>query len=224
MIPRGTYQKFTITLPSSNKKVEFRPFLVKEEKQLLIALEENTEKAIFEAIENIVYACTFEKISISTIPQIDAEFLFLNIRNRSMGEGLTIIAKCGCGFKNEIDLDMTKVSFVNLDSQVDIIKLSDSQVKLAPPSFSDKSYMKDEIELMARCMQYIKIGDETYDCKEEGLEETVKWLNDLSNPDLAKIDQFFKNLPKLVLDAEYTCLKCGESNKIHLEGLDNFFV
>lgn len=224
-IPRSTQPKFTVTLPATKKEVKYRPFLVKEEKLLLVALEEQNDRVLYDAIQNLVLACTFDTIDINTIPQVDAEFLFLNIRNKSMTTGFTVTAKCGCGCHNEVDLDMSKVSFENLDEKSDgVIVLDDeTKIKLDPPTIPDTVASLNGVDLIAKCIRYIEINGEIFDCGEEGEAEVVSWLNDLPKPQLETIDLFFEKLPKMIFDSQYMCMKCGETNKIHLEGLESFF-
>lgn len=119
---------------------------------------------------------------------------------------------------------MSKVEFQNLQDNDGVIQINDTtKVKLLPPSIPDTISSRGGVELIAKCLAFIEIDGEIYDIKSEGTQETISWLEDLPKPQLDLIDSFFEKLPKMVFDADYNCFKCGASNHIHLEGLDNFF-
>lgn len=227
MIPKLSYQKFKTTLPVTKKSVEYRPFIVKEEKSLLIAMESKDNNQIIDAMQQMILACTFNTIDITKIPQADAEWLFLAVRNKSMGEASEVIATCSCGFKNEIDLDMSKVTVSTQQVSSNIIQLDDPNDKVMvsfnPPSVTNVISIYDPVELIATCIDCVQFNDDLYKFNEMTREQRIEWVDDLSKPNLAKLDKFFETLPKVIFDADYTCIKCGKQNHIHLEGLDSFF-
>ena len=230
-LPKMDVPKYEAVLPGLNQKIQYRPFIVKEEKALLIAMQENdTEHMVF-TIKNLIDACTFGKLKVDDLSQIDVEYLFLMIRNKSLGEGADVVSECtSCGESNTMTLDLSKVKVEYPTVKIDpMVQLADNMwVNLSFPTMAsnyelkgDNEY-KDVMSVLAKCVVSIIHGDTLYDCKEKTVAELVDWLENLTKAQFKKIDDFFGSMPKLVFIDSYVCGKCSAKNDIKIEGIENF--
>ena len=230
MIKRLEYPKYNIVLPDSKAKVKFRPFNVREEKIMLLALESGDDSEVFSAICDLVEVCAFNLVNFRKLSAVDAEYLFVQVRNKSLGEGLDVNAKCtSCGASNIIDINLDRVEIersVAIDKK---IKLTDNcTVVMKYPSvevmFNAESGPDTANIATAKCIEYIEIDGELTDCVDETIDEIVAWLEDLNKPELAKMEEFLDSVPKLVYNDSFNCIKCKAHNTIKLEGLASFFA
>ena len=228
MITQLTLPKFKIDLPMSKRKVEIRPFTVKEENILLLASEEGTIEAITNSMEQIFSNCTFDKESIDSMSKIDAEYLYVQIRNRSMGEGVTIKGICKeCKHKTPIILEYDKVQVANKDYKSEPVKLTDNVwVTLKLPSLKDSFVIAekaDSVVALAYAIDTIIEDDEAKNASDYSIEERVEFIESMTASQIELFKPFFDNMPVLYLNVDYTC-KCGVENHIHIEGVENFFA
>ena len=234
MLPKNDLPMYELTLPIANKKIKYRPFVVKEEKNLLIAMQDSNPDTAIGMIQNVVAACTFDKVNdFDKFSQIDMEYLFINIRNKSMGEGVEITATCTkCDKKTAMTIDLSEVKVVKTTEKINPdVKISeDTWIRFHYPSLkttyalSDSSTDDDILKVVASCMDNVVKGKEAFDTKDSTIEEIVAWLGELTKPQFAKINEYFDNAPKLIYENDYDCIHCGEKNHIHMEGLETFFV
>lgn len=230
-IPSLTLPKYTTTLPIANIKVTYRPFMVREEKMLLLAIQEEDASNTISTIYDISTACTFGAVNVHELNQIDLEYLFLQIRNKSMGEGVDAESTCiECGFKNSLSLDFAKAKPVGEFLKDTRIQLSDTAwVKLRYPtmelalSVKDSNDFDQAITMVSGCVESIIIGEEVYSAKNNSIKDISDFLEDLSQEAFEKLNNFFDSMPKLVFEETYSCSKCGKQNRIYLEGLESFF-
>ena len=225
-LPLINTPKYEVTLPVSKKTVEYRPFLVKEEKVMLQALQDNNDRTTFNAIKDLVHVCTFEKIDISKIAQADAEYLFMMIRNKSMGEGVEVIGQCTkCGAKTEIELDLSQIVVEGGEENLDgKIKLSeDCTIVMHHPSI-ELFFSENAAEnLVAKSIDFIQIKDKLYEAKDLKLEEIQAFIDNLTKPQELMIEDFLASAPVLTYRQEFGCISCGEKNHIELRGIGDFF-
>lgn len=219
--------KYTKTLPISKVKVEFRPFTVKEEKLLLLSQEEgNGTEAIVDSISQIITNCTFGKQSIDTLNKIDAEYLFVQLRNKSMGEGVDIHAICKeCKEKTPMTMNLDKVKVVNIPKKIEPIKLLENVwVTMKYPTIRESMSLAEEdgSRAIAMALDTIIDGENEKKASDYTMDERIEFVESLTNIQLSELKTFFDNFPALVLDIEYTC-KCSHVNNIHIEGIENFF-
>lgn len=218
--------KYELILPISKVKVEYRPFTVKEEKILLLAQEENTLDAILTAIGQIINNCTFGKQSMETLNKVDAEYLFIQLRNKSMGEGVEIRAICKeCKHKTPMTLDLSKIVVTNADRKIEPIKITDDVwVTLRYPTIKEsiKLIDQDGVAAIALALDQIIEGETSKNASDYSMEERIEFVESLTTMQMAEFSKFFDNFPELALDIKYTC-KCGVENSIHLEGIEHFF-
>lgn len=229
MLPTINVPTYDVTLPASGIKVTYRPFLVKERSVLLMALQSEDSNTIINAIKNLASTCTFGKIDADKVPLVDVEFLFLNIRNKSTGEGLDLVHTCECGTGNEVSvmMDQLRVEGGTKDKSIQIA--DQAWITMNYPTINDVSTLsleptEDEVlSIISSCIESIVAGEQVYkavDCTKEELREFI--LN-LTQEQLNKIEDFFDDIPKITVKFSYTCRHCQKVNDKVIQGLENFF-
>lgn len=238
-LPKIDMPTYEITLPISNKKIKFRPFTVKEQRNLLMAMEsdetESIQQSVFDILNN---CCLTENINIDKLPIIDTEYFFINLRSKSVGEVIDAKYRCnnvvdGIECKNimEAKIDLTQIKVEKNDNIKNEISLNDKiVVKLKYPEFSFvKSALKyDDVNVLtfniiAQSIEHIFDGEQYYYSNEVEQEELVEFVESLNQEQFSKIEDFFNNLPKMRQTIEMTCGKCQFKHNIVVEGLENFF-
>ena len=222
--------KYETVVPSTKKKIEFRPFLVKEEKILLLAQEADDEVQIVNAVKEIIDVCTFNKLVIPELAVYDLEFLFLQIRSKSVGEDVEFNIQCKeCETQNEqrIDLSTVKVVYPK-EKQITKLELSDTiGITLRSPSVDDILGIKnsnDVVEIMALCIETVYDADKVFDRKDLTKKELAEFVESFSHDHMQKIDGFMSNQPTLKHTLKFKCTKCGADNEQNFEGLQDFFA
>ena len=231
-LPKINNVLYDLELPSSGEVVEYRPFLVKEEKILLMALEGKDEKEMVKAIKQIITQCVAtEKFNINKLAMVDLEYLFLNIRGKAVGDVSTISFEHGCGEVISVDVDLSKVEIVNNKNISDLVNLTDDiMIRLKPPSLdnvigaANKNQIDVVMEVVRECLVEIIQGKDVFSAQDHTKEELDEFLNSLNSGQFQKIQTYYESLPKMKQDIEYTCPKCGETKKETLEGLASFFA
>jgi len=219
---------YELILPSTNKKVKYRPFLVKEYKILLTTVEADVNE-ITRIVTELVDNCTFNKLDISKLAHFDVEYLFLNIRAKSISETADIIINCECGEKIDYTLDITNLKVVKNEKSSNKIMLTDDVgVVLRYPKFDEMitiyQNFKSEsvVELLCSCIKSVYTDEQLYD--DYTKEELIEFVNSFSKNQFSMLEQFFVTMPKVVQHIEQDCPACGAHNELNLEGLQNFFV
>jgi hypothetical protein len=238
-LPKIDTPIYELDLPLSKKHVRFRPFLVKEQKNLLMAMESGDSKSIEQNVKQVLNNCTVtENIDIEKLPVLDVEFYFLNLRARSVGEIVENKYRCdnqvdgsACGNIMETSLNLLDIKIEGVKENNDVIQLTDTiSIKLKYPEFSvinKLSKLSDvsdiAFEMIAQSVEYIFDGEQFYYAKETTTEELVEFIEGLNQQQFAKIEDFFANLPKLEKKIEMKCSRCGFEHKLDVEGLESFF-
>jgi hypothetical protein len=237
---------YELDLPLSKKKVKFRPFLVKEEKILLMAMESETDESTLLAIKQIIgNCCLSDDIDIETLPITDLEYFFLNLRARSIGETVDLQYKCNNKLKDENGEEKDCGNIVKLEVNVLDIKPEVSEnhstkialtstmgVVMKYPSFKiveDISKVEGgEIEklmaILLNCIESVYTEDSIFYAKDISKEELGEFVENLTRDQFAKVQQFFDTMPKIKKELDFTCKKCGYHENISIEGLQSFFV
>ena len=231
-LPKINNVLYDLELPSSGEVVEYRPFLVKEEKILLMALEGKDEKEMVKAIKQIITQCVAtEKFNINKLAMVDLEYLFLNIRGKAVGDVSTISLEHKCGEVISLDIDLSKVEIVNNKNISDLVNLTeDIMIRLKPPSLdnvigvANKNQIDVVMEIVRECLVEIIQGKDVFSAQDHTKEELDEFLNSLNSGQFQKIQTYYESLPKMKQDIEYTCPKCGNTEKETLEGLASFFA
>jgi hypothetical protein len=235
ILETATYE---LTLPSKDVKVKYRPFLVREEKILLQALESGSNKEMTEALKQIVHTCTFGIVDINTLPIFDVEYLFLQIRAKSVGEITKLKLLCPDDKKTyaEVDVDLSKVE-VHVDEDhtnnivIDEKKkigmiMSYPTVNTVDPENLGKTGLKTKhmFEMLANTVHQVYEGDKIHAAGDYTKDELDKFLESLDNKAFKKINDFFDTMPKLKQDVEIENPKTKVKTTITLQGLQDFFV
>lgn len=223
--------KYSLQVPSTKEKVSFRPFLVKEQKILLVALESQDETMILQSIVDTIKSCVYEDINEKDLATFDVEYMFTQIRAKSVGETTDISLTCKqCEETNDVKVLLTDIDIeLSKDS---LIKLNDTySLQMRYPSYkhmvelsnlSEMTQTDQLLELCIICSSFIVTEDEQINIQEESKEEIIAFFESLNNNQFDKIVQFIMNLPKLKKDVEFQCSKCKEENNITVEGLQSF--
>ena len=240
-LPKVSTPVFELDLISSNKKVKFRPFLVKEEKSLLMALESGEEKTIINTLKSVMKSCVLTRgIKVEDLPSFDLEFLFLNIRGKSVGESVELMITCQDDGVTQvpITLQMSDIKLDIPDDHTDTISLGDNlHIKLKYPSFSQfaennflASKVKDDqlidkaFESVCDCIDQIFTDDEAWSASDCTKKELLEFIEQLSSNQFQQIETFFTTMPKLVYKTKVKNPKTKKDNDIVIEGLSNFFA
>ena len=222
---------YTLTIPSSKKRVKYRPFLVKEQKLLILAMENEDQEQILDAITNTIKACLITKLDMSTLALFDIEYLFLQIRARSISEEIEMRVTCADDGETTVDVkfmvDDVKVNFPK--GHTNIIQLSDDlTIEMQYPDldyFAKINFMDekvDEYELVAKCIKRVYVGED--DFTSDSLDESKAWVEGLTNNQFEKIQSFFETMPTLRHVLKVKNPKTKVVNEVVLEGLSDFFV
>ena len=236
-LPKIATPTYELELPSTGDTVTYRPFLVKEEKVLVIALESEDNKQITNAIKAVLKSCVLTKgIKVEKLPTFDIEYLFLNIRGKSVGEELDVNVICPDDEKTtvQVSIDLDDIQVVKNDEHDNKIKLDNNlMMELKYPSldqfiknnfeFDEKNAMAQSFELIATCIDKIYTEDEVWasaDCTKKELNE---FLESMNSSQFKGIETFFETMPKLSHTIEVTNPKTKVKSEVVLEGLASFF-
>lgn len=221
---------YELTLPSTGKLIKYRPFLVKEYKILLTAVESDTQeitRVLIELIDN----CTFKKLDMNQLAHFDIEYIFINLRAKSIGELTDLAYKCSCEFDNSFQINLLDVNIKNDKNISNKIMVSDNVgIILRYPKFEEMLEIYDNlktekiIDLVSSCITKIFTKDEIFETSEVSKEEVVAFLETFNKEQFEKIENFFVHMPRIVHELDHSCTNCGKTNTIVLEGLQNFFV
>jgi hypothetical protein len=239
-LPKLEVPTYELELPLSKKKLKFRPFLVKEQKNLMMAMESGDAETIQHNVREILNVCTLTpNVDIDDLPILDIEYYFINLRAKSVGEVIESKYRCNnevegktCGNTMETNLNLTEIK-PEWETKVDPeIHLTDKIVlKMRYPRFGviKESVGVDNItdvtfNMIANSIEYIYDGDQFYYAKESTKEELLAFIEQLNQTQFEKVENFFNNMPKMKKNIEMTCSKCGFHHKIEVEGLESFFA
>ena len=231
-LPKINTILYDLKLPSSGKQVEYRPFLVREEKILLMALEGEDEKEMSKAIKQIITQCvSTEGFNVNKLAMIDLEYLFLNIRGKAVGDISSISFKHECGEVIKLDIDLTKVEVIQNKNHSDLVQITDDiMVRLSPPSIDDvigagnTNQIDLVIKIIRNSLLEIIQGEEIFATQDHTKEELDEFVNSLNSGQFKKLQDYYESLPKLRQEVEYTCKKCEKTETETLEGLASFFA
>lgn len=220
--------KHTIEIPSTKEKIDIRPFLVKEEKILIQAQESGDTNDIIKAIKDIIHVCTFEKVRPDDLTLFDLEYIFLQLRARSVGENVEFKLKCEeCEKTNVVTLDLTKVKVQFPKKKIkNNIKLTDDVgVVLRPIRVKDMDKVDEDLTAaIIASIESIYDVDSIYPTDESSRKELEAFVDSLSHSHLEKIQEYIENQPKLEHTLKYTCAFCGHESEYTLSGLADFFI
>lgn len=235
-LPVMSTPTYELTVPSSKQKVKFRPFLVKEEKALLIAQQSEDQSIMLDTLKNVIKTCTSNKLDVEKLAMFDIEYIFTQLRARSVGEMSELIFSClECNdpkAKMHVNIDLTTLEVKFNEEHTNVIKLfNDVGVKMKYPGLSLINKMKDApkgdvalvFDVVIECIDSIFDEENVYPAHEQTKEELEDFINNLTQEQFVKVQRFFETMPKLEKDIEFDCPVCNHHHKHTIQGLDSFF-
>ena len=234
-LPKLTTPTYELEIPSTDAKIKYRPFLVKEEKILMMAMESKASADITQAVKDIVSECTFNKVKIDNMPMFDVEYIFLNIRSKSVGEVSNLKLLCPDDKKTyaEVAVNLNEVKVQVGDDHTNKIDLGNGMGMIMKyptiDSFSE-SGIKDinpsnMLEVISSCILQIfeDEGKKVYDTKDQTKKEVTEWIEQLNTKQFTDVQKFFDTMPKLKHEITIKNPKTKVESKIMLNGLNDFF-
>lgn len=234
-LPTIATPTFELILPSNGKKIKYRPFLVKEEKVLILALETGDTADITRSIKDVLKACIVTRgVKVDQLPTFDIEYLFLNIRARSVGETIKLLVNCpddGGQTQVTVEVDISEVQVIKDKSHsIDIDIDGNYKLRMKYPSldqfinnnFNFKDEEQDVFKMVASCVDLVYDDETAYDDFTE--KEMVKFLEQFNSAQFREIENFFDTMPKLSHTINVTNPNTGVENEVVLEGLSSFFA
>ena len=235
-LPKLNVPTYELVVPSTDEKIKYRPFLVKEEKILLIAMESGETKDMLQAVKDIVDECTFNKLKLGDIPMFDVEYIFLNIRAKSVGEVSKLKVLCqddGKTYAN-VEVDLNEVQVQVEEGHTNKIELTDEMGVIMKYPTSDSFNAngitdittENMLEVIAACIAqiYDKKGEEIYDSKDSTQKELVDFVEQLNTSQFQDMQKFFDTMPSLKHEVTVKNPKTKKESKVTLTGLNDFFV
>ena len=229
-LPQLNTAKYTTMVPSLKKEVTFRPYLVKEEKILMIAMESQDQKAIMRAVKEVIKSCVFDEIDVDKLAMFDIEALFLALRSKSVGEHVNIKLKCECEALTDVNINLDDISMGDIQYN-NVINLTDEVgVTMRYPALSDVENIDAEggiesmMDMIIKCMDSIYDTDAVHDVSNESKESVQSFLDSLNGEQFKKLAEFFEDLPSLNYNAEWDCVGCNKHNTMELKGIASFFT
>ena len=234
-LPKIDVPIYELTVPSTDEKIKYRPFLVKEEKLLLIAMESGENSDILRAVKDIVDACTFNKMKIGNMPMFDVEYIFLQIRAKAVGEVSTLRVLCLDDMKTyaKVEVDLNEIEVRVTDAHTNKIELSDEMGVIMKYPTVD-SFVENKIDdispanmldVIVTCIDkiYDKKGEEVFDAKDSTKKELVDFVEQMNTTQFADVQKFFDTMPSLTHEITVKNPKTKKESKVTLNGLNDFF-
>ena len=234
-LPKIVTPSYELTLPSNGKKISYRPFLVKEEKILILAIESSSLKQISRAIKDILKNCILTKgVKVDQLPTFDIEYLFLNIRARSIGESIELVVTCPDDNETKVNttIYIDEIEVKRNDEHNTDIKIDDTYtMRMKYPSldeFIDENFNFDEqsdnsFEIIASCIDMVFSEDEAWESKDCTKKELTEFVEQLNSAQFKEIEQFFETMPQISHNIEVQNPKTKVKSTVKLEGLASFF-
>lgn len=237
MLPKIEHPVHEVYLKSLDKDIRFRPFLVKEEKLLLMAKESDDVEEITKCVKQIIRNCCVDDIDVESLPTFDVEMFFLHLRVKSVGETAQMVYTCdhiindaACGHQTDFELDLKNIKYEETEGHSNIIKLTDSVgVCFNYPSINiPKEALDDKIEdggygVIAQYLDYIYDSEQIYKKNSISPAEITEFFDNLSLTQVSMIKNFFLEAPKVVLKQTIECKKCNTIHNVNVEGILSFF-
>ena len=239
-LPKINTPTYELTLPSNRKKVRYRPFLVREEKILVLALESEDQKQITDAIIQIIGDCLITKnVDVTKLPTFDIEYLFLNVRSKSVGESVEVNITCPDDGKTKVEtsINIDDIKVVKSKDHKLIVKLDEKySMKLKYPSldqFIENNFdfemaepnesVSAAMSMLSSCIDIIYDEEESWDASESTKEELDEFIDQLNTKQFQEVEKFFRTMPKLSHTLKVTNPQTGVESEVVLEGLASFF-
>lgn len=231
-LPQLNVPKYELTVPSSGIAVKFRPYLVKEEKLLMIALESQDEKQMMSAIIDIIDTCTMNQLKMNSLTMFDIEYIFIKLRSKSVGETSKVKLPCTkCEHKNSVDIDLDLINVTN-KPETKIKLTEDTGLIMKFPALKDYQDIQNSdlnnvdkiFAIVVASIDSIYSGDEMFDTSSHSKKELLEFVESLSAEQFKKVQAFLDAMPAVYINVLFECEGCGEHNELELKGLANFFA
>lgn len=238
-LPVNSTPVYTVQVPSTKKEFKFRPFLVRDEKALLIAQQSENDSVMLDTVKEVIKTCAKSDIDVDKLASFDIEYIFLQMRAKSIGEIVQLSFQCDIDHGEDnpksittVDVNLEEVKVVQFDGHTNKVKLfGDVGVVLKYPtidtikkmeSLSD-SEVDQMFEIVVDCIDYIYDANEVHTAKDQRREELIEFLNNLTADQFDSIQEFFRTMPQLRAYVSYKCPVCGRDHNKYMEGLASFF-
>ena len=238
-LPMMNTPTYTMVIPSTEQTVKYRPFLVKEEKALLIAQQSEDMLTMVETLKGVVKSCVLDKIDIDKLATFDLEYMFVQIRGKSVGETVELVFPCdedhgeqNAKARSTVTIDLNSLVVIKEEGHTNKIDLFDNVgVVMKYPTVDVLKKLEgiqtddlDKIfDVVALSIDYIYDGDQLYYAKEQSHAELLQFVNNLNSQQFLKVQNFFVTMPKIKKEIQYDCPVCGKHHVKLLEGLQSFF-
>ena len=238
-LPTIATPTYELTLPSTGKKVKYRPFLVKEEKLLILALDSKDQMEITNSVKDVLKKCVLTRgVKIDDLPTFDIEYLFLNIRAKSIGEDINLVVTCPDDKKTEVPVTIyvDEIEVIkSKEHKKDITLDKDMTLRMKYPSLNQfiennfdvednpQTTVSKTFQLVADCMETVFTKEDAWDSNDYSPEERMQFIEQLSSKQFKEVEKFFATMPKLSHTIEVTNPNTKKKSNIVLEGLADFF-
>ena len=235
-LPKLTTPTYELEIPSTDEKISYRPFLVKEEKILLMAMESGKNEDIVNAVKQIVSECTFNKLKLGTMPMFDVEYIFLNIRAKSIGEVSKLKLLCPDDNKTyaNVEVNLEEVQVQVSDDHTNKIELTDSMGMIMTypniDSFTENGIQdinaSNMLDVIGTCILqiYEDKGEKVYEAKDQTKKELVEFIEQLNTKQFQDVQKFFDTMPRLKHTIKVKNPKTKKTSDVTLSGLNDFFA
>ena len=235
-LPKLTTPTYELEIPSTDEKISYRPFLVKEEKILLMAMESGKNEDIINAVKQIVSECTFNKLKVGTMPMFDVEYIFLNIRAKSIGEISKLRLLCPDDKKTyaDVEVNLEEVQVQVGDDHTNKIELTDSMGMIMTyptiDSFVDSGIQQinasNMTDIIGKCILqiYENNGEKVYEAKDQTQKELQEFIDQMNTKQFKDVQKFFDTMPKLKHEVKVKNPKTKKVSNVTLAGLNDFFA
>jgi hypothetical protein len=234
-LPKLAAPRFALEIPSTGKRISFRPFLVKEEKALLMAAQSEDTVDMIDAVKDVISACVVDDtFDVEKIPYFDLEYIFLNIRAKSISEIVKLEYRhtggvnyqgIACDAVTPVEINLEQVKVYKDPDHTNKVKLDDRLgIELRYPTINDVRMVSDgadEIEMLAKCIVSVYDEDSVYE--PDNMQDSIDFIESLNNEQFMRIMKFIQTMPKLRHTFSYKCRGCGQEDKVTLEGMSDFF-
>lgn len=217
-------------LPTTGKTVKFRPFLVKEHKVLMMSQQDDID-GINKVVGDLIKTCTYNSVDINNLSGIDAEYLFMQIRAKSIGEDYGFVINCECGNTIEATANITEIEKTKDPSHTNKIQLTPTVgVEMKYPKFGSmyQVYANQDTEtifnMIVSCVKGVYTPESYTESDDSNHEELIEFLEGLTKEQFDKIENFFVTMPNIVQKVDRACDVCGKVNHVEIKGMDNFFI
>lgn len=235
-LPKLGTPKYTMVLPSTDKVIEYRPYTVREEKALVLAMESEDQGMMLRSIRDLINECSFGKVDAYNLTMFDFELLFLKLRAKSVGETSNVIIPCShCNESNDVAINLDDVNVIGrVEHNMKVMLTDDLGVTLSYPKVQsvaqevegmgkEKSEYETTVGLISACVDTIFDTEQVYVKDDHSPKEWREFIESLSTAQFKKITDKFENVPTVKHDVQFKCSSCKKDNTLTLEGLQSFF-